>query len=108
MNYVQLILGIFGIIQQILPLLTSSSGGTQAGNTITTIVGQLENWLPTILKEVTALYDPVKNIINALSSSPATTDDALQKLAVLDSQVDAAFEAAAKDVDPDAAPTASA
>src|SRR5258706_9618397 len=101
---VELVLGILGIIQQMLPLLTGT-GNTQTTNAITTIVDQLTKWLPIILKEVSALYAPVKNIIEALGSSPATTADALQKLAAIDSQVDAAFEAAAKDVDPDVTPT---
>ena len=96
----ELILGILAIIQQVLPLLT---GGAQATSTIGTIVTQLEKWLPIILQEVSVLYEPVKNIINALGTNPATTADALQKLAAIDSQVDAAFEAAAKDVDPDVA-----
>ena len=95
----ELILGILAIIQQVLPLLTS---GTQSTNTISTIVTQLEKWLPILVQEVSVLYEPIKNIINALGANPATTADALQKLAAIDSQVDAAFEAAAKDVDPDA------
>src|SRR5258705_13381048 len=102
---VELVLGILGIIQQILPLLTGS-GSSQTTNAISSIVDQLTKWLPIILQEVSALYGPVKNIVDALSANPSTTADALEKLAAIDAQVDAAFEAAAKDVDPDATPTA--
>lgn len=100
MNYVQLILGILAIIGQILPLLTG--GGSQTTDTIKLIVEQLQKWLPVILQEVTALYGPVKNIIAALGENPGTLPDQLEKLAAIDSELDAAFEAAAKDVDPDA------
>src|SRR6266436_2699424 len=94
-----LILGVLAIVQQILLLLGTSSTST---NAIGTIVTQLEKWLPLIVQEVGVLYEPVKNIIAALSANPATLADQQAKLAVIDAQVDTAFEAAAKDVDPDA------
>lgn len=103
MSYVQLVLGIVAIIGQILPLLTG--GNSQASETIRTIVEQLQKWLPIILDEVRVLYGPVKEIIGALSESPAALPDQLQKLSQMDSELDAAFEAAAKDVDPDAPAT---
>jgi len=94
-----MILGIFSVLQQVIPLLTQGAGTSSAiGNIIT----QLEKWLPVILREVSVLYEPTKNIIDALGNSPSTLPDQLKKLAEIDSQVDAAFEAAAKDVDPDA------
>ena len=93
-----LILGVLTIIQQILPLLNSSGTST---NAITTIVTQLEKWLPLIVQEIGVLYGPVKNIIAALSANPATLIEQVATLEI-DAQVDTAFEAAAKDVDPDA------
>ena len=95
-----LILGVLAIIQQILPLLGTSGTSTSA---ITTIVTQLEKWLPLIVQEIGVLYGPVKNIIAALSANSATLVEQQATLAAIDAQVDTAFEAAARDVDPDAA-----
>ena len=93
-----MILSVFSILQQVIPLLTQGAGTSSAtGN----IIIQLEKWLPVILKEVSVLYEPTKNIIDALGNNPSTLPDQLKKLAEIDSQVDTAFEAAAKDVDPD-------
>ena len=95
----EILLGVLTLIEQMLPLLNTSATSVTA---IGTIVVQLEKWLPFIVKEVGVLYEPVKNIIAALSANPATLADQQAKLAVIDAQVDTAFEAAAKDVDPDA------
>ena len=62
---------------------------------------RLLNILPFILQEISALYTPVKNIIAALSATPATNAAQLGQLQVLDAQVDAAFEAAAAQTDAD-------
>jgi hypothetical protein len=94
----ELIIGILTIIEQLIPLL---GAGSSATNAITTIVVQLTKWLPTIIREIEVLYGPVKNIITALSASPAAVADQLTQLQQLDAQLDTAFEAAAKDVDPD-------
>ncbi len=94
-----IVLGVLAIIQQILPLLNNSGTSTKA---ITTIVTQLEKWLPLIIQEIGVLYGPVENIIVALSANPATLAEQQATLAAIDAQVDTAFEAAAKDVDPDA------
>ena len=94
-----IILGVLTIIQQILPLLGTSNTST---NAITTIVTQLEKWLPLIVQEISVLYGPVKNIIAALSANPATLADQQAALATIDAQVDTAFEAATQGTDPDA------
>ena len=96
--------GILTIIQQLIPLLGASSAST---NVVTTIVAQLIQWLPIIIQEVNVLYQPVKNIIAALQTSPATVADQLTQLQQLDAQLDTAFEAAAAAVDPDATPATS-
>jgi len=88
---------VLALIEQILPLLGSSQA-----NLIASIIDALTKWLPLIIQEVSALYTPVKNIIEALSANPATTADQLATLQQLDAQVDTAFEAAAAAVDPDA------
>jgi hypothetical protein len=88
---------VLALIEQILPLLGSSQA-----NLIASIIDALVKWLPLIIQEVSALYTPVKNIIEALSANPATTADQLATLQQLDAQVDTAFEAIAAQVDPDA------
>jgi hypothetical protein len=88
---------VLALIEQILPLLGSSQA-----NLIASIIDALVKWLPLIIQEVSALYQPVKNIIAALSANAATTADQLATLQQLDAQVDTAFEAIASQVDPDA------
>ena len=95
--------GVLLIIQQLIPLLGASTASTSL---VTTIVAQLIQWLPLIVQEIEVLYQPVKNIIAALQASPAAVADQLATLQQLDAQLDTAFEAAAKDVDPDAVPSA--
>lgn len=91
------ITAVLALIEQILPLLGSSQA-----TLIASIIDALTKWLPLIIQEVSALYTPVKNIIEALSANPATTADQLATLQQLDAQVDTAFEAIAAQVDPDA------
>ncbi len=95
----EIIIGVVTLIEQILPLIGTDANSVSA---IGNIVTQLEKWLPIIVQEVGVLYQPVKNIIAALSANPATLADQQATLAQIDAQVDTAFEAAAKDVDPDA------
>lgn len=90
---------ILALIQQLLPVL----GGSDA-TLIASIIDVLEKWVPLIITGVEDLYQPVKNIIAALSANPAATADQLATLQKLDAQVDAAFESIATQVDPDAAP----
>jgi hypothetical protein len=89
---------VLALIEQILPLLGSSQA-----TLIASIIDALVKWLPLIIQEVSALYQPVKNIIAALSANAGTTPDQLATLQQLDAQVDTAFEAIAAQVDPDAA-----
>lgn len=82
-------------------------GANVASPVIIAIVTALEKWVPVIIAlfpSAQNLYQSVKNIIASLSSNPATPAAQLQTLQQLDAQVDVAFEAAAKAVDPDAAP----
>lgn len=90
---------ILAMIEQFLPLLGAGAATTtQIGLIITT----LEKILPLVINFVPTFYKTVKNIITALTSDPSTTPDQLAALKEIDAQVDVAFEAAAKDVDPDA------
>ncbi len=86
---------LFALIGQLLPLITSSANVTLIGGIIST----LTQFLPFIADEIASLYQPVKNIIAALSANPATTAEQLGALQALDKQADDAFEAAAASTD---------
>lgn len=90
-----------GLIGQLLPLITTGANATLVGGIISTLVG----FIPFIVDEVESLYQPVKNIIAALSANPATTAAQLTQLQTLDKQVDDAFEAAAADTDAEGSAT---
>lgn len=97
----ELIGAFLAIIEEVLPLL---GVGTNNAALIKTIINALMKLLPLIGNEAAVLYKTIKGIIQALTSDPSTTADQLAALQQLDAQYDAAFEAAAKDVDPDAVP----
>ena len=86
---------ILALVEQLLPLITSS--GSSA--TIDSIINALIKILPFVAQEVEALVPPIKNIIAALSANPATTADQLAQLQSLDQSVDKAFEDAAVSTD---------
>lgn len=88
---------IFGLIQQVLPLI---SGSTNLG-LVGPIIKTLEEWMPIVVNEVDTLYDPVKAIITGLKSKNVTAEQ-IEALRALDEKADAAFEAAAQGMDPDA------
>lgn len=90
------------LITQLLPLITSSANASL----IDTILNVLASLVPSIVTEAEALYQPVKNIIAALSANPATTAAQMQTLQALDAQADDAFEAAAAQTDADGATAA--
>lgn len=93
---------LLSLIGNLIPLLTSTANASL----ITSIIATLEQFLPFIIDEISSLYQPVKNIIAALSATPATNAAQAAQLATLDSAVDAAFEAAAAQTDADGASTA--
>ena len=86
---------LLGLIEQLIPLLTSSANATL----IESIINALTQFLPFIVNEIASLYQPVKNIIAALSATPATNAAQLATLQVLDQQLDSAFESAAASTD---------
>jgi hypothetical protein len=91
------ITALLSLIEQLLPLL-----GTGANVVLVdSILNALTQFLPFIVNEIASLYQPVKNIIAALSASPAANADQLATLQVLDKQVDAAFDAIASQTDSD-------
>lgn len=101
------LMALLQVVEGVLPTV----GASTSTPIIISIVSALEKWVPIVIAlfpSATNLYEAIKNIIASLSSNPATTQDQLATLQQLDAQVDTAFEAAAKAVDPDApvAPTA--
>ncbi len=98
------VMAVLTLIEQILPLLT---GGGQTVALIANIIEALVKFMPLIENEVSTVYTSVKNIIAALSSNPATTEEQMTSLQALDKQVDTAWDEIEGDLDPDAAPAAS-
>jgi hypothetical protein len=98
------ITAIITLIEQLLPAITSAGNATLIDSILQALVGMM----PFIIQEVQSLAAPVKNIIAALSANPATTADQLAQLQALDTQVDAAFEAAAAQTDADGKTTPTA
>jgi len=89
------------VVQVVLPTI---SGATSSA-VIISVVAALEKWIPIVIAlfpSATTLFQSIKNIIASLSANPDTPAQQLATLQQLDAQVDTAFEAAAKDVDPDA------
>jgi predicted transglutaminase-like cysteine proteinase len=89
---------VLALIQQLLPLISSGSAAT---GVVASIVNVLKTWLPLIVTEVQALYEPVKNIITVLQQSGNLTDDQIADLKTVDAKVDAAYDAAVEGMDPD-------
>ena len=93
------ILAVLAMIEQILPLLgTTSSTVTLIGS----IINALTQLLPFIVNEIGTVYTAVKNIIAQLQNTGAPTADQLAALAALDAQVDAAWLKVQAQIDPDA------
>ncbi len=93
------ILAVLAMIEQILPLVGTSSATVTMIESIVTALTQL---MPYIVNEITTVYTAVKNIIAQLQNTGAPTADQLAALASLDAQVDAAWTAAQASIDPDA------
>ncbi|TAM98234.1 MAG: hypothetical protein EPN45_17985 [Rhizobiaceae bacterium] len=75
------------LIQNLLPQIGVNS------KIVTTILTALIQLVPIVIHEASDILPAIKNIIAALSASPAATADQLAALKALDAQVDAAFEA---------------
>lgn len=79
---------LFMLLRQILPVVLKDAGATS------TVIQTLVAVVPIVIKEAADLLPMVQNIIGALSKADGVTDDDLALLAILNKQVDAAFEAA--------------
>ena len=93
------ILAVLSLIEQILPMLGSSSTTVTM---IENIISVLTKLLPYIIDEISTVYTAVKNIIAQLQNSGAPTPDQITALQSLDAQVDAAWDAIQTQLDPDA------
>ena len=87
------------LIEQFLPLIGTSAATTTM---IDSIIGALTKLLPLIEPFIGTVYSSVKNIIVALKADPATTAAQWAVIDVLDTQLDAANDAAIAAIDPDA------
>lgn len=95
---------IIAMIEQFLPLLGTSAATTSL---IGTIITALENIIPLIVNLAPTVYQSIKNIIVELKGDPATTQAQWAALDAIDTQLDAANDAAIAAVDPDAVTAAS-
>lgn len=93
------ITAVIALIQQFLPLLGTSAATSAL---IGTIITTLENIVPLLIDFVPTVYESVKNIVIALKADPATTQAQWAVLDAIDTQLDAANDAAMAAVDPDA------
>jgi hypothetical protein len=93
------ILAVLAMIEQILPLVGTSSATVTM---IESIIGALTQLLPYIINEIGTVYTAVKNIIAQLQNTGAPTADQLAALQSLDAQVDAAWTQVQAQIDPDA------
>lgn len=89
--------GVLSLITQILPLVGVKNSAAIGGivNTLTAIA-------PLVTDQIGATFTGVKNIIAAVGSHPATTAEQMAALQAFDKQVDDAWDAIEKQLDPDA------
>ena len=93
------ILAVLAMIEQILPLIgTSTTTVTMIGS----IVTALTQLMPYIVNEISTVYTAVKNIIAQLQNSGAPTATQIAALQSLYAQVDAAWASVQSQIDPDA------
>lgn len=92
------ILAVLSIVEQVIPLLGTSSATVTM---VTNIINALTQLLPYILSEVSTVYTAVKNIISLLQNSGQMTADQVTALQTLDAQVDAGWATVQAQIDPD-------
>jgi phage-related protein len=94
------VLAVLALIEQILPLVMGSKN-SQTTQIIDNIINALQNMLPYIVNEVQTVYAAASNIIATLSNSGALTPTQIAATQALGSQVDAAWNSVASQIDPD-------
>jgi hypothetical protein len=93
------ILAVLSMIESVLPMLGTSTATTTM---LASIISALTSLMPYIVNEISTVYTSVKNIIAQLQNTGAPTADQLTALQSLDAQVDAAWNTAQTQIDPDA------
>jgi phage-related protein len=96
---VEIATAIIAVIQELMQLFGTSSATVQV---IDTIINLLQKILPLIVDIVPTVYASIKNIIVELKADPTTTQAQWDVLDAIDTQLDAANDAAMAAVDPDA------
>src|SRR5690242_6769731 len=86
----QIIQLVLTLLEQLLPKLAGANAGL-----ITQIISGLVALVPLLIKEYNDAVPFVKNIIQLLKNHDAVTPEQLQTLDILETQIDASFEAAA-------------
>ncbi len=92
----QAISSVFDVIQKFLPMIGP------AGNVASVVIDVLQEAVPLAVNWTPTIVQAYKNISEAVKADPATSADQLAKIEEFDAMVDAAFDAAVRDVDPDA------
>lgn len=90
---------VIGLITKVLPLIPKGVAGT---GVVGSIVDTLTTHAPLIVDQIGSTYTGVKNIVDTLGDHPATTADQLTALKAFNKQVDDAWDAVEKQLDPDA------
>lgn len=90
---------IIAVIEQLMALMGTSSATTTV---IGTIISLVEKIIPLIVDFEPTVVAAFKNIVIALKADPATTQAQWDALDAIDTQLDAANDAAMAAVDPDA------
>jgi len=102
MDALAIITTVLGLIEQVLPIVGGIAGSSgPVGAVIATLI-KFEPLIVQAISSAPSVYANVKNIIIALKSDPSTIPAQLKELRALEVRMDAAFDAAAADVDPDA------
>jgi hypothetical protein len=94
---VAIINGVLSVAGAVIPLIPASGGSASMGKLLEMLTGLA----PLITDQVGVVYTGVKNIIASMGSHPATTAAQLEALAAFDKQVDDAWNAIEKQLDPD-------
>lgn len=92
---------VIAVIQQLMALMGTSSATTTV---IGSIIDLMEKIIPLVVAWEPTVVQAFKNIVIELKNDPATTSAQWDALDAIDTQLDAANDAAIAAVDPDAPP----
>jgi hypothetical protein len=95
--------GLLSLAGVVIPMIPGGNSAAVGG-----IISAVKEIIPVVTDLGPVAIQGVKNVIAALSSHPATTQEQMTELASLDKQVDDAWNSVHGDFDPDASPPGSA